>query len=163
METEYIPTEQEQQQAYEYFEAARALPTIVEKKELVFKAVKDQILQGYVNPLEFYRQAKVMEEVIDALKKDPDIFDCAYTEREKYGKEKPKINGATIDTQQRTNYDYKACNDPVWNRLKEELSAREAFLKTIKEPLTTVDTATGDTVTIQPPTLKISNFFTVKL
>jgi hypothetical protein len=163
MEETYIPTEQEQQEAHELFEAAKALPTVAEKKDLVFKSVKDQIMQGYLNPLEFYRQAKVIVDVVEALKKDPDIFDCAWTEREKYGKEKPVINGSVIDNGQKTTYDYKSCNDPEYNRLSKELKEREAFLKSLKQEITVVDTTTGDTVTIQPPTIKISNFFTVKI
>lgn len=163
METEYMPTEQEQQEAFEYFDAAKTLPTIAEKKDVVKGAIKDQILSGYLNPLEFYRQAKIVADVVEELKKDPDIFDAAWTEREKYGKGKAVINGATIDCQQRTTHNYKLCNDPEYNRLYQALKDREAFLKSLKEPITIVDTQTGETATIQPPTITISNFFTVKI
>lgn len=154
------PTPDEEQQAYEYFEAARALPTIADKKDLVFTSIKDQIMQGYLNPLEFYRQAKAVGDVIEALKKDPDIFDCAFTERAKYGKEKPVINGSTVDTSQRTTYDYASCGDPTYDRLKEELKAREKFLQSLPEK-GTVDPETG--VFINAPVQKISTFITVKL
>jgi hypothetical protein len=154
------PTPDEDQQAYEYFDACRSLPTIAEKKDLVYKSVKDQIVSGYLNPLEFYRQAKIVGDVIEALKKDPDIFDCAFTERAKYGKEKPVINGSTVDTSQRTTYDYGSCCDPVYDKLKEDLKAREKFLQSL--PSTgTVDPDTG--LLIQAPVQKISTFITVKL
>jgi hypothetical protein len=160
MEETYIPTEQEHQEAYEYFEAAKAFPTIAEKKELVYKSIKDQILSGYLNPLEFYRQAKVIIDTVEALKKDPDVFDCAWTEREKYGKEKPKVNGAVIDNGQRTTYDYASCDDPVYNELKEKLKAREKFLQNIPAA-GTVDPETG--LLIKAPVQKVSTFITVKL
>jgi hypothetical protein len=158
-----MPTEHEQQEAYEYNQAVSALPTIVESKELFKRAVKEQVLSGFKNPLDFYRQAKIIIDCMEELKKDSEIFDCAYTEREKYGKEKPVINGSVIDTGSKTNYDYKACNDPVWNALKEAISDREKFLKSLKEPTTIVDTKTGEAVTINPPETKVSNFFTVKI
>lgn len=163
MEHIFEPTEQERQEGQDYYEAASALPTLADKADLFKQSVKDQILNGYLNPLEFYRQAKIVGECIEELKKDPEIYDCAYTEREKYGKEKPKVNGAVIDNGSRTTYNYKSCNDPEYNRLEKELEDRKAFLKALKEPLTVVDTASGETVTIQPPTLTISNFITVKI
>jgi hypothetical protein len=163
MEETYIPTEQEHREAHEYFEAAMSFPTMAEKKDLVFKSIKDQILNGNLNPLEFYRQAKVIIDTVEALKKDPDVFDCAWTEREKYGKEKPKVNGSVIDTGQRTTYDYESTGDPVYMRLKEELKQREAFLKAVKEEMTIVDTESGDTITIKPPVQKVSTFITVKI
>jgi predicted DNA-binding protein YlxM (UPF0122 family) len=160
MEDTYIPTDQERQEGHDYYEACLSLSTMAEKKELVYKSVKDQIVSGYLNPLEFYRQAKVIGDVIEALKKDPDIFDCAWTEREKYGKEKPTINGATVDTSQRTTYDYASCGDPVYDKLKEDLKAREKFLQAL--PNTgTVDPETG--LLIKAPVQKISTFITVKL
>jgi hypothetical protein len=157
------PTPEETQEAYEYFEAAKTFPTIAEKKDLVYKSIKDQIMQGYLNPLEFYRQAKIIIDTVEALKKDPDVFDCAWTEREKYGKEKPVINGSTIDNGQRITYDYESTGDPVYIRLKEELKQREAFLKAVKEEMTIVDTETGDTITIKPAVQRVSTFITVKI
>lgn len=160
---EEILTEQEHREAHEYFEACQAFPTLAEKKELVFKSIKEQILTGYLNPLEFYRQAKAIIDTVEALKKDPDIFDCAWTEREKYGKEKPVINGSVIDSGQRTTYDYESTGDHVYQRLKEELKQREAFLKTIKEEMIIVDPKTGEGITVKPPVQKVSTFITVKL
>lgn len=154
------PTEQEKKEAYEYAEAVRALPTIADKKDLVKKSLKDQILSGYMNPLEFYRQAKVIADVIEDLKKDPEIFDAAYSERLKYGKEKPSINGSIVDVSTRTTYDYASCGDPVYDELKEKIKDREKFLKALPET-GTVDPETG--VFIKAPIAKESQFFTVKI
>lgn len=156
---DYIPTHEDWQMANDVMEVGKALSSVSEKKELFKQVIKDQVLNGYLNPLEFYRQAKIITECIDELKKDSDIYECAYTEREKYGKEKPKINGSVIDHGSRQTFDYKSCNDSEWNRLKEELSKREAFLKNVP-PEGTVDPKTGEL--IMPPSIKVSNFFTVK-
>lgn len=159
MET-YAPTEEEQKEAYEYFEAAKAFPTIAEKKDLVKQSIKDQILSGYLNPLEFYRQAKIIGDVMEDLKKDRDIFDCVQTEILKYGKEKPTVNGAVVTMSSRTTPDYSSCGDPVYNELKEKIKAREQFLKALP-PEGTVDPNTG--LLIMPPVTKESQFITVKI
>lgn len=160
MEETYIPTEQEQQEAFELFEAAKALPTLAEKRDLFRQSVRDQILNGYMNPLEFYRQAKIVADVIDELKKDPDILDCAQTERLKFGKEKPVVNGAVVDTGSKTTYDYESTGDPVYQELKKKLKDREAFLKAIPAG-GIIDPETGQL--LMPPVQKISNFITVKV
>ncbi len=57
-----------------------------------------------------------------------------------------------------TKYDYSACGDPTWEMLqqatesaKSAQAAREAFLKTVKTPMTIVDDSSGEIVTIFPP------------
>lgn len=154
------PTDEEQQEAHEYFEAATAFPTLAAKADLFKKAVKEQILNGYLNPLEFYRQAKVISECIEELKKDADVFECAFTETQKYPKGKAEVNGSIITIQTRNTPDYKSCNDSTYNRLKEELKEREAFLKTIP-PQGTVDPLTGEL--IMPPVTSQSQYITVKI
>jgi predicted DNA-binding protein YlxM (UPF0122 family) len=155
-----LPTEQEQREAYDYYEAAMSFPTIAEKKHLVFKSVKDQIVTGYLNPLTFYKQAKIILDLLEDLKKDPDIFDCVWNERQKWGKEKPVIEGSVIDISSRSTPDYNTCGDPVYDELKEKLKAREKFLKNLP-PEGTVDPETG--LLIKPPVIKESQFVTVKL
>jgi hypothetical protein len=156
----FQPTESEQQAAYEYFEACKAMTTITEKKEVVKLALKEQILNGYLNPLEFYRQAKIAAECIDDLKKDPEVFEMAMTEIAKYGKEKPTVNGAVVTSSQRSVYDYESTGDPVWKELKQKLKDREKFLQNIPSG-GVADPETGEM--IMPPTIKISEFITVKI
>jgi biotin synthase-related radical SAM superfamily protein len=140
------------------------LPNTVIQKELFRADLKDKILNGEVNPLEFYRQAKLFTDLIEDLKKDSDIFDCAQTERLKYGKEKPVINGSVVDISSRSTPDYNSCNDPVYDDLKEKIKAREQFLKALpKEGLIVTDPETGETKTIFPPIFKESSFVTVKI
>lgn len=155
-----IPTEEEQKEAQEVYEASKALSTIAERKDLVIKSTKDQIMAGYLNPLEFYRQAKLFTECIEALKKDPDIIDCAQTEVLKYGKEKPVVNGAVVTMSSRSTPDYSSCGDPVYETLKEQLKAREQFLKSIPSG-GVADPETGQI--IQAPVVRETSFITVKI
>lgn len=160
METAYIPTDQEQQESFELFEVQKSFITVAEKTGLMKQNIKDQILSGYMNPLEFYKLAKLITEALDDLKKDPDIFDAAYNERAKYGKGKAIINDVVFEIGQKTTPDYKSCNDPVYNKLKEQLAAREQLLKSLP-PEGMADTETGEI--IKPPVVKISQFVTVKI
>lgn len=140
------------------------LPDTVLQKELFRASIKDKVMSGSLNPLEFYRQAKLITDCIDDLKKDSDIFDCAQTERLKYGKEKPVINGSVVDISSRSTPDYNSCGDPVYDDLKERLKAREQFLKSLpKEGLIVTDPETGETKTIFPPIFKETSFITVKI
>lgn len=154
------PTPQEEAESWEIYEVDKSFMTLFEKTELLKQNIKDQVLSGYMNPLEFYRFAKVITEALDDLKKDPDIFDAASTERAKYGKDKAIINGVVFDVSQRATPDYKTCGDPVYNRLKEELSAREKLLKNLPSE-GMADPETGEI--IKPPVINISQFVTVKI
>lgn len=140
------------------------LPDSVLQMEQFRHSVKDKILNGELNPLEFYRQAKMFSDCLDDLKKDQQVFDAAYDERLKWGKEKPKVNGSVVDIQSRSTPDYNSCCDPVYDSLKEQLKAREQFLKNIpKEGLIVTDPETGETKTIFPPVFKETSFITVKI
>lgn len=136
------------------------MPTSSFQKELFRQSVKDKIMNGTLNPLEFYRQAKLMSDCIDDLKKDPDILDCAHSEVLKYGKEKPSVNGAIVTMSSRSTPEYSTCGDPVYDELKEKLKAREQFLKSLPSE-GTVDPGTG--LLIKPPVTRESSFITVKI
>lgn len=141
-------------------ETEMMLPVSIEQKELFKATLKDRILDGEMNPMEFYRFAKIATDALDELKKDNEVFDCVMDEIAKYGKEKPVVNGAVITQGSRSTPNYDACNDPVYNELKEQLKAREKFLKGLP-PEGTVDPNTG--VFINPPTFSTSSYITVKL
>jgi hypothetical protein len=136
------------------------LPDTVSKVQLMKLSIREQVLEGELNPLEFYRRAKLIVECFEELKKDPDILELAHQERAKWGKEKPSINGSIVDTSSKTTYDYESTGDPVYQELKEKLKQREAFLKAIPSG-GTVDPETGQL--LMPPVTKISNFITVKI
>lgn len=150
----------DKEQAYNLGAMEPRLPATVSDISYLKSSIKQSILNGEKNPLEFYVQAKLLTDLVDDLKKDADIFDCAYSERLKYGKEKPNVNGSVIDISSRTTYDYASCGDPVYDELKDKIKAREQFLKALP-PEGTVDPESG--VFIKPPVTKESQFFTVKI
>lgn len=120
---------------------------------------KNAILGGRINPLEFYRQAKLFTLAIDELKKDGEIMDAAFDEIAKHPKGKAEVGGSVLTEGSRCNYDYSSCNDNTWNELKEKLRQREAFLKAIPAG-GVVDPETGEF--IMHPSVTVSKFITVK-
>lgn len=137
-----------------------SVPNLITNPVQFKVVVKEGILEGRWNPLDFYRMAKIAVEVFDDLKKDNDILSCAFDEIDKHPKGKAEVNGAIVEASSRATPDYKSCNDSVWNELKEKLSAREKYLKALP-PQGAVDPDTGELV--MPPKTTTSNFITVKL
>jgi hypothetical protein len=136
------------------------LLTSVEQKEAFRLQVRERILNGDLNPLQFYVSAKLVTDAIEDLKKDPDVYDCVSTEIAKYGKEKPTVNGSIVTSSQRSTPDYESCGDTVYNELKQKLKDREQFLKNLP-PEGTVNPDTGEL--IKPPVFKYTTYITVKI
>lgn len=121
----------------------------------------DQLIEavqsGEVNPLKLRVWVKTMETIIDRVNKA--TVQNQLTEAGKYPGTRFEFAGAIVERAELgTKYDYRACNDTVWEMLhsdtetaKTRLSEREAFLKALKEPLTIVDEMTGEVVKIVPP------------
>lgn len=121
----------------------------------------DQIIMGVkageVNPLRAGAWCKTMEEIIKRVRSE--IADSMLVEADKYPEKTFKVAGATLTKMEAgTKYDYAGCGDTTWERLhaasesaKSSLSDRETFLKALKEPITAVDSVTGEIVTIRPP------------
>lgn len=121
----------------------------------------DQIIEavksGEVNSLEILIQLRAFERASERIIKE--TKDNYLKEANAYPEASFDFHGATVtkaDT--RTSYDYSACNDPVWGRLKSvaeasdnQLKERELFLKSIKNPITIVDESTGEIVNLLPP------------
>ncbi len=121
----------------------------------------DQLIQsvqeGEVNPLELKAMIKSLEMILERTDKSTkdnqmraaDLFPG--NEFEAYG---VKFTKGDVYTK----YDYSACADPVWEKrfviaqqAADQLKEREAFLKTLKAPLTVVDDESGEVATINPP------------
>ncbi len=154
------PTDEDQKEAYEYYEVTKAFSTLKEKGDILKQSIKEQILSGHLNPLEFYRQAKLISDCIEELKKDAEVFECAMSETEKYPKGKADINGSIVSSGSRRNYDYASCNDSLYNSLKEQIKQREQYLKSL--PVHgAADPLTGELVL--PPKTTTSTFIIVKI
>ena len=120
----------------------------------------DGVKNGKINPLKVRVWGKTLETILDRVNKE--TAENQFNEAAKYAETKFEFSGAEITKADvRTEYDYGACNDPVWRQLvgvldaaKDQLKEREAFLKAIKEPITLLDEGSGEVVTISPPVIK---------
>ena len=109
------------------------------------------------------------EEVIKNITSDPDYKSMTLDEAQKYGKTFEHFNARFEVKEMGVKYDYSVCNDPVYNKLKaqltvleDEIKAREKYLKAI--PTQGVQTLLEDEVlTLYPPAKSSTTSITVNL
>jgi hypothetical protein len=114
--------------------------------------LKDEALNGYVNPLEFYVKLKAIIETCSRLIADDEIQTAAMKEHEKEGLKEVCVLGSKVMIRENgTRYDFTGCNDPIWEDCKtladtatKTLKDREAFLKTIRPGMKVADAETGE-------------------
>ncbi len=117
----------------------RKLPETKEQIKKYTALVKDAVLNGEVNPLEFATQVSALEQLFKALKADHLIKDVILEEAEKYGAKSFEHGNAKFQIKEvGVKYDFKNCNDNQFNSLDalakvaiEKRKEREAFLKTV--------------------------------
>lgn len=114
------------------------MPTTKASLQNFIKGAKEEILNGYSEPLEVAIQLKAMEEIIKSLRQDPDIKDLIISEAEKYGKTFEE-KGAKFTLKQSVRYEY---NDDRISALKAEIKARETMLKALTGEM--ADPETGE-------------------
>lgn len=138
----------------------RLLPGSKREVEVFSNQLITAVQNGEVNPLQLKAFFKSMEAVIEKVDEATKVNLLNEADRypgdkfEAYGFEIQKgVNGVK--------YDYLTCGDPIYEQLdssmkslKTQLSEREAFLRTIKEPLLLVDTESGEQATVKPPQKK---------
>jgi hypothetical protein len=118
------------------------------------KGVED----GLINPLELLTKIRATEKVLNGVLAN--IKDQIVTEALKYGKEPIIVNGVEMKIQEAgVKYDYSKCNHPEYNilvnqknHISDQMKDLEAILKANKTSWEHVDTMTGETFTIYPPT-----------
>lgn len=136
------------------------LPNTSSQIESFIRGIVTAVHEGQENPLNVMLQVRAMERAFEKIKEQ--IKDNVVREADKYpGVEFDFRGNNLVKGDVKTEYDYTVCKDTVWERLKvdadsakEKLSARESFLKAMKEPMTVVDEMTSEIVTIQPPLKK---------
>lgn len=122
----------------------------------LIRAVKE----GELDPLQLRATIKATEMVLERVNKETQAEQL--TAAEKYPGEKFEAFGCTMQKGDvYTSYDYASSGDPVYAKLQEiakqaqaQLKEREAFLKTLKQPLTVVDEGTGEVARLTPPLKK---------
>jgi hypothetical protein len=138
----------------------RLLPDTKTGVEIFSRQLVSAVQNGEVNPLQLKALFKVMEKVSETV--DAAIKQNLLSEADKYSETKFHAFGFEIEKAEvGTKYDYTVSGDPVYNHrvsiLKEaeaQVKEREAFLKTIKEPITIVDDESGEVATVRAPLKK---------
>jgi hypothetical protein len=131
----------------------------------VIKGIKD----GLSDPLKVHYQVKCMEDIIKNITGDAEYKSMTLDEAAKYGKTFDHYNAKFEVKEMGVKYDYSVCNDPVYNKLKaqltvleDEVKSREKYLKAI--PTTGVETLLEDEViTLYPPNKTSTTTITVNL
>jgi len=122
--------------------------------------VIQSVKNGETNPLHVMIQLKAMELATERIKKE--IKENVLSASEKYpGTQFEFLGNKIVKGDVHTEYDFSVCCDPVYetrksifDTAKTSLEERQAFLKTIKQPVTIVDEGSGEIVTLQPPLKK---------
>lgn len=144
------------------FDDAIVLADIVNKTNLerLTRRMVQQIEDGEVNPLDAIVKMHAMGKLVEGVTKNIMVKDVVRAELERYGTKTVKYEGVTFQLKAvSTRYDYSVCNDPIWQRLKNNadiaaaaLKEREEFLKVIPlEGFTQVDPLTGEICTTVRP------------
>lgn len=116
-----------------------------------------QLEEGLANPMDVALKLKFMEELIDKMKER--MRALVLDELNKYakGEDVVRYNGQFKAKETGVRYDFTGCNDPLWNRLNQEIveltdkrKEREAMLKTIKDKQTIIDEETGEIANLFP-------------
>lgn len=134
----------------------RKLPETKSQIKDYTRLIKESVLNGEVEPLEFAAQVSALEQLFKALKSDHLIKDVILEEAEKYNvKSFDKGNAKFQIKEVGVKYDFKNCNDSELNQivsdikeLTEEKKKRETLLKAIAPDKEFYD---GDGVQLFPP------------
>lgn len=133
--------------------------------------LKDAVLNGEINPLDFIVFCKRLESCIKILS-DEQIDKLAVTEAEKYGKKSFEYQGAKCTiTEVGTKYDFSVCEDSEYAVLEQRLADAKAKLDERKKMLQSIplegqligNEQTGEFFKVYPPikrsTTKVSISF----
>jgi hypothetical protein len=135
--------------------ALKNLPaTKAESRNYVAK-LKEEILAGEVNPLHARIFLKSIIDTLQAVCDDKEVKEYVMDAASRFGGKSFETNGAKVSIAHKTTWDYKVCNDAVWNSLKEQIKIREAILQS------GTDASTGET--FRKPDQKVSEFLQIEI
>lgn len=127
-----------------------ALPNTKDEVKAFANKLRIEILNGEVDPLMITKVKKAFEMVFDNIKDD--LRTASVDVAEKYGKGKFSLHGSEYEVKEMgVRYDYDGCGDPIYKKLKDNIKAREAMLKSLSEPFKYIDPETAEEITINPP------------
>ena len=133
-------------------------PSSKESIELFANQILSQVLEGDVNPLKVFTQIRDLMAAFDKIKDNEKFKQALMDEAVKYGGKSFEVYGhkVTISDNLGIKYGYAEAS-PIWVKLNEKLKEHEALLKSLKSPMTIVDTETGEAVTVTPPIKRASS------
>lgn len=135
----------------------RLMPANTQQIARFSKLLIEDVQNGNVNPLELLVMLRALERVsetvLDAIQSNIE------TAKDKYSEKTFDILGAQVEKSEvAVRYKYETAKDIEWERRKSAVDAamgllkeREEFLRTLREPITAVDTDSGEVFTISPP------------
>lgn len=132
-------------------------PSTKEQIKSFVNATVNEVKCGNINALELKSKLKFIEKVAEEI--DKQTKEDQLKERQKYQEKIVELYGAKIEVAELgTKYDFSNCGDKDWEYLDIQLrelselkKEREAFLKTIKKPMSIVHHETGECYDIVPP------------
>lgn len=133
------------------------------------QAVINNAKEGLLNPLKLHLQVKCLEDLIKQITSNPSYRELTLDEAYKYGKSFEHYNAKFEIKEMGVKYDYSVCQDPIYNKLKDELEAlqekikaREMVLKSLsQEGLQTL--IEDEVVTLYPPNKTSTTTISVNL
>jgi hypothetical protein len=133
------------------------------------QSVINNAKEGLLNPLKLHLQVKCLEDLIKQITSNPSYRELTLDEAYKYGKTFEHYNAKFEIKEMGVKYDYSVCQDPIYNKLKDELEAlqekikaREMVLKSLsQEGLQTL--IEDEVVTLYPPNKTSTTTISVNL
>jgi hypothetical protein len=141
-----------------------------ERKSFVQQVVSNAV-DGNANMLQLHKQVKAMEDIVKSILASPEYKNELLAEAQKHGKSFKYLNDDWSIKESPAQYDFDACNDPIYTelnneltKLEERISTRKEFLKAIPiEGVTMVVEDTGEVLKIYPPIKKSTTIVTIKM
>lgn len=143
------------------------LPETKQQVKDFARKVKEEVLSGFADPLEFYIRWKAISAMFELVEKDADIKAAVLKEAEKHGKSFD-FHGARVTIKEAgVRYDFSQCGCADWHfhanaveSHKNNLRNVEDFLKHVPET-GTADPETGEIV--YPPARKSTTIVSIEL
>lgn len=116
------------------------------------------VREGNTNPLELHVALKALELLSKEVREQ--IEENTLIEASKYSEKKFNAYGAIVERGEvGTTYNYEMSGDSQWESLDAQIKTltekkkeRETFLRSLKDPITTLNEETGEVEQIKPPT-----------
>lgn len=147
----------------------KLMPSNLQQVAKFSKQLIQSVMDGETNPLELLVLLRALEKtsetVIDCIRENINSEAAKFSERE------IEMFGARLEKSEvGTKYDYASTGDVVWETRDSSVKAaeslrkeREAFLRTLRQPMTVVDESTGEVTQIKPPLKRSTTFVKVSL